>query len=66
MTRSLDCNELLKKYFEILGKNAMSALLAILPMPSSPEGEEEPSEYTICAILGTLQVLTHSSFDNCK
>jgi len=50
----------------VIGKNAMSALLAILPMPSSPEGEEEPSEYTICAILGTLQVLTHSSVDNCK
>ena len=44
----------------------MSILLAVLPMPSSPEGEEEPSEYTICAILGTLQVLTHGSVENCR
>ena len=44
----------------------MSELLTVLPMPSSPEGDEEPSEYTICAILGTLQVLTHGSIDNCK
>ena len=44
----------------------MQELLAVLPTPSSPEGEEEPSEYTICGILGTLQVVTHSSYDNCK
>ena len=48
------------------GKYAMPELLAVLPAPSSPEGEEEPSEYTICAVLGTLQVLTHGALGNCK
>eukprot|EP00794_Sanderia_malayensis_P016932 gene16932-18639_t len=51
---------------ELTGKYAMQEMLAMLPLPSSPEGETEPSEYTICAILGALQVITHASQENCK